>query len=72
VLEIDATLEQMVWRVVSRYAELTGVPPGVSSAMSYAMFDGLFQQALLQHLAGNPEAGPQLRERARDLLPRLL
>jgi AcrR family transcriptional regulator len=72
VLQIDATLEQMIWRVVSRYAELTGVPPGVSSAMSYAMFDGLFQQALLQHLAGNPEAGPQLRERARDLLPRLL
>ena len=25
VLEIDATLEQMIWQVVSRYAELRGV-----------------------------------------------
>ena len=52
VLEIDATLEHMIWQVVARYAELRGAPVAMPSSRAYAMFDGLFQQALLRHLAG--------------------
>ncbi|MBW0098320.1 TetR/AcrR family transcriptional regulator [Pseudonocardia sp. KRD-184] len=72
VLDIDATLERMVWRIVSRYGELCDRPVPTSPAMTYALFDGLFQQALLHHVAGSPTAGPDLRARALDLLGRLL
>ena len=53
---LDASLEKMIWRVVSRFAELAGRPVGVGSATAYAMFDGLFQRALLRHLSGDAEA----------------
>ncbi|GAA3226340.1 TetR/AcrR family transcriptional regulator [Pseudonocardia petroleophila] len=72
VLDIDATLERMVWRIVSRYGELRGEPVPTPSAMTYALFDGLFQQALLRHFAGSPTAGPDLHDRVLDLLGRLL
>lgn len=61
VAAIDASLERMVWRVVSRFAELLDTPPRVSSATMYALFDGLFQQALLRQLAGDPEAAADLQ-----------
>jgi AcrR family transcriptional regulator len=68
VLEIDATLQDMVWRIVSRYAELAGATVITLPAVTYAMFDGQFQQGLLHHLAGDPEAGPRLDAAARQLL----
>ncbi|GAA4548115.1 TetR/AcrR family transcriptional regulator [Pseudonocardia xishanensis] len=68
VAEIDESLERMVWRIVARYAELSGEEPTCSSAMAYATFDGLFQQALLRHLAGSELALDDLRAGARHLL----
>ena len=56
VLELDHGLEQMIWRIVSRYAELTGRPPALTPVVAYALFDGLFQQYLLKHLCGDPVA----------------
>ncbi len=50
---IDKTLEEMIWRVVSRYAELAGRPPAMTPAAAYGVLDGLFQQALLGHVAGD-------------------
>ena len=50
VLEIDQSLEQMIWRVVSRFAELAQAPLVVSSGVAYGIFDGLFQQALLRQV----------------------
>ncbi len=57
VLEIDGTLERMIWRIVSRYAELAGTTVLTSPSATYAMFDGLFQQALLRTLAATPTPG---------------
>lgn len=68
VLEIDASLEQMIWRIVTRYSELVGVPPSGTSSTAYAMFDGVFQQALLRHLAGQQGALDELRAGAGQLL----
>ncbi|MFD9735979.1 TetR/AcrR family transcriptional regulator [Umezawaea sp. NPDC059074] len=68
VLEIDAMLERMIWRVLSRYAELAGSEIAGSSPAVYAMFDGLFQQALLRHLAGQPDAGANLRANVTGLV----
>jgi hypothetical protein len=72
VLEIDQTLELMIWRIVSTYAELSGRPITVSASTAYALFDGLFQQALLRHLSGQPNALQDLREGVDRILPKLL
>lgn len=72
VLAIDEGLERMIWRVVSRYAELAGVTPGLEPGVAYALFDGVFERALLHHLTGGPDAGEWLRDQARTLIPRLV
>jgi len=61
VLEIDGHREDMVWRVVSRYAELVGGTVAVSPTMIYVTLDGIFQRALLNHLAGNADNVARLR-----------
>ena len=72
VAEIDKSLERMIWRIVSQYAELAGSPPAVSPEVAYAIFDGLFQQSLLKHLSGDRDAARDLQERAECLLGLLI
>jgi AcrR family transcriptional regulator len=69
VLMIDRTLEQMIWRVVSRYAELSGVPVAMTPAAAYGVLDGLFQQALLGYVSGEPGALDALVEQVHSLMP---
>ena len=71
VAEIDGSLQDMIWRLVRAYADLTGTQPTCSPSAAYAMFDGLFQQALQRYLAGSETALDDLRDSSRDLLPRL-
>ena len=66
---IDKTLEEMIWRVVSRYSELAGRPPAMTPAAAYGVLDGLFQQALLGHVAGDAAALPTLVEQVHALMP---
>ena len=68
VQEIDANLEGMIWRIVQRAGELAGKAPGQSSAFYYATFDGLFQKALLAHIAGDRNAASSLQRQVRQLL----
>jgi AcrR family transcriptional regulator len=72
VAAIDLSLERMIWRVVSRYAELTGTDPQISPTAMYALFDGLFQQALLRQLAGDPTAASDLQAAVAEVLPHLV
>jgi AcrR family transcriptional regulator len=72
VKEIDQSLERMIWRIVSRFAELTGKPPAVTPSVAYALADGLFQHALLAHLSGDRAAADELSANVRLLLPSLL
>lgn len=72
VLQIDKTLEDMIWRVVMQYAELAGSHPAMDAQVTYGMFDGLFQQALLGHLCGEQDALDELRTRVHALMPMLL
>jgi AcrR family transcriptional regulator len=53
---IDSSLEDMIWRVVTRYAALGGKKVLISKAATYALLDGVFQRYLLQFLEGNREA----------------
>jgi AcrR family transcriptional regulator len=70
--DIDSSLEQMIWRIVSRYADLAGRPPAVSPGLAYALADGVFQQALLAYLSGDPAALDQFGANMRQVLPSLL
>ena len=69
---IDRTLEQMIWRVVTRYAELAGRPARLSPATAYALLDGLFQQSLLGHVAGRPGALDDLIKQVHETMPLML
>jgi AcrR family transcriptional regulator len=69
VAEIDKSLEDMVWRVASRYAALGGRQLAVSRGALYALFDGLFQRCLLRHLSGDRKAIADLRDEVARLLP---
>jgi hypothetical protein len=62
----------MIWRIVSRYAELRQAQPLVDAETAYPLFDGLFQRGLLHHLAGETDALDLIRVQARRLLPTLV
>jgi AcrR family transcriptional regulator len=72
VAEIDKSLEKMIWRVLSRLAEISGQPVRLPSPVAYAMFDGLFQQALLKHLSGEKKAVATMQANARLLASQLV
>jgi AcrR family transcriptional regulator len=72
VLEIDRRREQMIWHVVVRYAELAEAPVDVPAAVAYALFDGLFQQALLRYLAGADEVAGELERAVPSVLARVV
>ena len=65
---IDDTLRRMIWRIVERYAELTGEPPRVGSALAYAMFDGVFQHGLNRQLTGDTKASADLEDQVVHIL----
>lgn len=69
VTEIDNTLQEMIWRVVTRYAELDGRPASVDPGVAYGMLDGLFQQTLLGYLGGRQTALDSLVAQVRKVMP---
>lgn len=72
VTTINRMLEEMIWRVVDRYAELAGRPLiATNSSAVYGMLDGLFQQTLLAYADGE-ETLDLLADEVRDLLPLLV
>lgn len=73
VLAIDRTLEDMIWRVVERYAELAERAPTFTPHAAYGVLDGVFQQALLLHVAGGgQEPLDRLRDEVRRVVPLML
>ena len=72
VAEIDQSLERMIWRIVSKLAELAGKPPAVTPKVAYALADGLFQHALLAQIGGDLGAGDELDLSVRLLLPSMV
>lgn len=72
VAAIDKSLEKMIWRVMSRLSELAGAPVKASSAVAYAMLDGIFQQALLKHLSGDRKAVSTMKTNVRMVVSQLI
>jgi TetR/AcrR family transcriptional repressor of bet genes len=69
---IDKTLEEMIWRVVTRYAELAGRPVSLDAASADAVLDGVFQATLLAHLNGSATALDEVAARVHGLMPLML
>ena len=69
---IDKTLEEMIWRVVSRYAQLADRTPALEPPVAYGMLDGLFQQALLAYVTGHHAALDGLVAQVRTVMPLML
>ncbi|MES2993781.1 MAG: TetR/AcrR family transcriptional regulator [Pseudomonadota bacterium] len=69
---IDKSLEKMIWRVLSRLAELAARPVRAPSDVAYAMLDGLFQQCLLKHLSGDRKAIAALQANVRLVVDQLI
>jgi TetR/AcrR family transcriptional repressor of bet genes len=66
---IDRTLEEMIWRIIAKYAELSGGRPVADAAAAYGMLDGLFQQALLGYVGGDEAGLDVLAGQVRSLMP---
>ena len=69
---IDQSLERMIWRILSRLAELSDATIAVTPSVAYALTDGLFQHALLRQLADDDTAANWLIDNVRTLMPSLL
>lgn len=69
---IDSTLEDMIWRVVSRYAELAQRPSVMTSTAAYGVLDGIFQQTLLGYVSGREAALDDLVAQVHALMPLML
>ncbi|HSI48515.1 MAG TPA: TetR/AcrR family transcriptional regulator [Ideonella sp.] len=72
VAAIEASLEKMIWRVLTRMSGLAGAPLRAPSSVAYAMFDGIFQQCLIKHLSGDRKAIAAMQSNARLLVSQLL
>ena len=62
----------MIWRIATRFAELSGAALRVTEPIAYALMDGVFQHALLASLSGDQSAPDTLEATVRELMPVLL
>jgi AcrR family transcriptional regulator len=72
ILEIDKSLEAMIWRIMSRLHELAGALQKMSPPLLYALFDGVFQHCLLKHLSGDAMAIAEMQTSVRLLIREIL
>ncbi|MFI5697122.1 TetR/AcrR family transcriptional regulator [Kribbella sp. NPDC051586] len=69
---IDKLLEEMIWRILGRYAELTATTPTVDAPTAYALIDGLFEQAVVGYAAKPDKTPDLLTDRLLQVLPKLV
>jgi AcrR family transcriptional regulator len=71
IAEIDKSLEDMIWRIMTRLSEVSGVPQALSPSATYAIMDGIFQRGLLRHLSGDEAAVADMQADVRSILARI-
>ena len=72
VVAIDQLLEQMIWRILTRYADLVGGSPTVDAPTAYALVDGLFEQAVVGYTEDPEKVADLLADRVKQVLPKLV
>lgn len=68
IIAIDGLLSDMVWAVIRRYGQLEGREPIVDATSAYALFDGIFLNALIAFLRGDTSALERVRRASIRLL----
>ena len=71
-MAIDQLLEQMIWRILTRYADLVGGTPTVDAPTAYALVDGLFEQAVVGYAEDPEKVADLLADRVKQVLPKLV
>ncbi len=69
---IEVSLERMIGRIFDHYAQLSGLRLAMSARVAYALVDGVFQHALLRHIAGDDRAVAELPDHLGLVLDRVL
>lgn len=72
VRQIDGLLRDMVWRIVTRTADLSGARVLVDAETAYAVVDGLFEQALVSAVDDADSAVRDLGDRVDLAIARLV
>jgi AcrR family transcriptional regulator len=72
VTAIDDGLQDMTWRVATRIGELASVGLPFGPDVTYGILDGLFQQALLRHCAGDATAADYLITAIDEVMARVM
>lgn len=72
VTAIDHGLQDMTWRVATRIGELASVGLPFGPDVTYGILDGLFQQALLRHCAGDASAADSLIAAIDEVMARVM
>ena len=72
VIEIQSSIERMIGRIVSQYAERAGLRLAAPASLVYALVDGVFQHALLGYLAGDERAADDLSDDLRLVIDRFV
>jgi AcrR family transcriptional regulator len=72
VREIERCIEHMIGRIIDEYADRAGLRLAVPPGLVYPLVDGVFQHALLCHLAGDERAAVEFPGNLGCLLDRLL
>lgn len=68
IAEIDTLLQDMIWAVVTRAADLSGRRVTVDAPLAYALYDGMFEQSLRRYLGGDLAALEAVADGCLDLL----
>lgn len=72
VAAIDKSIEMMIWRICSQYCSLGGGVSAFDSRTIYAIFDGVFQNALHRYIAGDETAVSSLQQDVQAVLSRVM
>ncbi|WP_149084377.1 MULTISPECIES: TetR/AcrR family transcriptional regulator [Microbacterium] len=67
IAEVETQVQDAIWQVVERYAELCGRPCRFTPLFAYALTDGMIHHTLIRHLRGDHDAIARLRRECLDL-----
>lgn len=68
IVRIDGVLEEMVWAILTRHAELVGRTIAFTAPFAYALVDGMFQHALIRFIRGDVDAIDRLGRECEGLI----
>ncbi|MGJ9421219.1 TetR/AcrR family transcriptional regulator [Aeromicrobium sp. CF3.5] len=66
--DIDGLLQEMIWKIVTRYGALSHTTVQVEPSLAYAAYDGMFEQSVGAFMSGDLTALDQVSRDGKRLL----